>query len=181
MEVLDLPSASNTLDEFNLRQGNADYIELTGFRGFLRKVGINFGSALDAKVTFEQRATVSGSDGHAWEVWGDDLFVHARRRRTAGERTRWIDQQNGTISTRYFSKDRQMMCLEIALEITDIVRQIDAALPMPRASRRLLKRRLAVFSAVQADICCRADVDMAWMRERLASAGLFIAQAAYSQ
>lgn len=166
------------LDDFNFFNGDLEQIELCGTARHLTNQGVAVGD-FSGERPYEDRFTILGSDGQAWDVWGTDPFgMKARRPRTEAERVRWIDHQNARVTTSYFSKDRQVMLREIGFELYRIASELVTDRPMARAARRLLKKKLAVFASVQLALNSQI-VDMPELRAHLASVGLVIPQIPY--
>ncbi len=155
--------------------GDEKHIELCGSAVHLKNCGVDAITCLNG-VEFGVRKTVTGADGHEWQVWrGDDLFVKAQRQRTNAERVAWIDQMNSRIRCTYFSVDRQSMCCELALELLEITAAMNTEEPMSRRLRRNLKRKLSAMAVVQLSLVNR-HVDMQSLREHLGQVGVVIHQ-----
>lgn len=158
--------------------GGQHHIELCGTEGHLKKCGVDAIACLN-DVEFGVRKTVTGDDGHQWEVWRhDELFVEARRPRTDVERVEWIDRMNARVSSGYFSRDRQAMVCEIAFELYEMAASVASEKPMARSARRALKKKLVVIANVQMSLIC-PEVDMQDLRAQLGKVGLVVRQTDY--
>lgn len=158
--------------------GDQHHIELCGSMGHLKNCGLNI-DAVPADRDSEVRVTVTGSDGHAWAVWGTDPFgMKASRPRTDAERVEWIDRMNARISSGYFSRDRQSMVCEIAFELYEMADAVASEKPMARCARRALKKKLAVIARVQMSLICR-EIDMQDLRAQLGMVGMVVNQTAH--
>lgn len=154
--------------------GARSFIEYTAsasaIRGYGIPVAIPFGThpASDA-------LHVLGADGHDWKVWSaDGFFVNARRPRTEAEETEYIDRQNARLLSGFFSKDRQLMCAQIA----DHIQWLAETWIPPRDKRkaRKVREKIAGLAWLQTQLLERGKVDMAAMRAKLAVLGVHVSQ-----
>lgn len=155
--------------------GDYRYIRLNGTLPTLRKRGIDPGPNF-SEAPEDAPQVVRGIDGNDWHVWGQELFFYAQRERTAAEMVAQLDRMNGRIFSGYFSKDRMLMCMEMAEFLSHIAYFMEPEKQMPRSSRRRLKQVLKTFAEVQLDLTFSKKVDMQAHRESLGRVGLAVRQ-----
>lgn len=162
--------------------GDVNTVQFAGVEPSLRRLVFGDRPELPIGNDFDQRVSIVGADGQLWEVWGEDsISMYASRARTPAEREAWIDDFNTRISTSYFSKDRQEMLREIGSEMHWTASNLASEVPMPRALRRSIKKKLLVLAAVQLTLTTTPSADMAALRTRLAAVGLVVQQPNYAE
>ena len=101
-------------------------------------------------------------DGHEWFIkpWeGGCGGASATRRKTEEELEREYELMLRTTTASHFTKDRLLMCMDIAAEMRRLVARLNPERPPARAVRRDIQRKLKRLSQIQTALMWRPESD----------------------
>lgn len=102
-------------------------------------------------------------DGHEWAIdpWkGGGGLATASRKLTEEEVERAEQRMLRTTFIGHFTKDRWLMCLDVADQLRQLSAQMRPDHPPARASRRALQRKLNQLALIQTDLLLNRSADV---------------------